>query len=202
MAATPQQKKLQPGDAVFPLPMVESCFDPTLARPSGRLPDTVAIVGIDPGLANMTAAFTVNLDRNTKTRTWADLRTITNIGEGGDVQEALINFIVDTVKVNRACTCVVEGNSAFKLLTSSRILRERLNALYCALIVITSEGEGLKAEAKWQTDRPELTYESLAPSSPTSSSRSLPLPAPKGSSAQPSTNWRTTPAASGLRRTS
>jgi hypothetical protein len=160
---TYQQKKIQPGDAVFPLSMIESCFDPTLSRPNGRLNDTVSIVGIDPGLARVTAAFTINLDRNTKTRTWADLRTISNIGEGGDVQEALINFIVDTVKVNRAQTCVVEGNSAFKLLTSSRVLRDRLNELYCALIVVTSEGEGLKAENKWQADRPELTYESLAP---------------------------------------
>ena len=67
------------------------------------------------------------------------------------------------MKVNRAQTCVVEGNSAFQLLTSSRILRERLNDLYCTLIIVTSEGEGLKAEGKWQTDRPDLTYESLAP---------------------------------------
>jgi hypothetical protein len=42
-------------------------------------------------------------------------------------------------------------------------LREKLRELYCNLIVVTSEGEGLKAEDKWQTDRPELSYESLAP---------------------------------------
>ena len=70
---------------------------------------------------------------------------------------------MDTVKANRATTCVLEGNSAFQLLTSSRLLREKVNGLYCALIVVTSEGEGLAAVDKWQADRPELTYESLAP---------------------------------------
>jgi hypothetical protein len=124
---TYQQKKIQPGDAVFPLPMIESCFDPTLSRPQGRLNDTVSIVGIDPGLARVTAAFTINLDRSTKIRHWADLRTVTDIGAGGDVQEALINFIVDTVKVNRACTCVVEGNSAPDL--EPHLAREAAGAL-------------------------------------------------------------------------
>ena len=158
-----QQKKLQAADAVFPLSMIESCFDARLAKPSVRMDNTVSVVGVDPGLAKVTAAFTINLDRTTKTRHWANLRTVTNIGEGGDVQEALINFIVETVKANRATTCVVEGNSAFQLLTSSRVLRDRLKELYCALIVVTSEGDGLTAADKWRADRPELTYESLAP---------------------------------------
>lgn len=157
---TYQQRKLQAADADFPLAMMEACYDPRIS--TARISDFVTVVGIDPGIRRTTAGFAVHLDRPTKKRTWAGLRTVDNIGEGGDTLEALINFTVGMVRDMRATTCVLEANSAFELLGNSQRLHEQLNAIGCALIIVTSEGDGLKAQSKWRADRPELTYPSLS----------------------------------------
>lgn len=142
---TYQQKDEVSEGMSFPRKLIEQCFNDELESkiiPLGN----ITVAGLDPSAVNMTAATVLGVQPRTLFRTWIDQRFEKGlVGEGGDIQEGLIEFILKVVGDYRVRILTLEANSAFTLLESSVKLRTGLTNLGCRLLTVTSSGNGLRS---------------------------------------------------------
>lgn len=128
----------------FPIEVIRSCHAPLLT--AQRVPEgSVPVGGLDPSASGFTAGVCFGVNPKTKLRTLVDVWNEPGLtGDGGDIQEGLIQFILGFCETYHLRWLCLEDNSAFVLLSTSVKLRTGLTDLGVNLMTVKSTGTGLR----------------------------------------------------------
>lgn len=144
-ALTYQQQNEVTEGVKFPLALFEKCYNPQ-RRAQMVPPGWTAVGGVDPSASGFTAGFCLAVDRVTELRQWVDVFNEKGlVGDGGDIVDGLVQFIIGFVREYGIRILCLEANSTFILLSTNLKLKATLTALNCRLYPVESTGTGLKS---------------------------------------------------------